>query len=59
MLKDENLVEEIHLADCADKLAFDTKTQAEASAVVAKYQHGTNLKVYLCQKCGLWHLSSA
>lgn len=43
---------------CQDKLAFDTKEQAEASAVVADYQHGTKLKIYLCKDCGLWHLAS-
>jgi hypothetical protein len=44
---------------CQDKLAFDTKQQAEASAVVVKYQHGTIVKAYQCQTCGLWHLASA
>jgi len=43
---------------CADKLAFETKTQAEASALTAEWQHGTKLKVYKCVHCGLWHLSS-
>ena len=43
---------------CWEKLAFDTKKQAEASAVVAKYQHGTKLQPYLCKDCGLWHLTS-
>lgn len=43
---------------CADKLAFDTKEQAEAAATVAEYQHGTKLKPYVCNHCGLWHLST-
>lgn len=44
---------------CADKLAFDTKAQANAAANVAQYQHGTVLKSYRCRHCQLWHLSSS
>jgi len=43
---------------CDDTLAFDTEKQARAAAQVALYQHATKLKVYVCQHCGLWHLSS-
>ncbi|HTE22025.1 MAG TPA: hypothetical protein VK674_03210 [Candidatus Limnocylindria bacterium] len=43
---------------CADKMAFDIKEEAEASAVVAEWQHGGNLKVYQCKHCQLWHLAS-
>ncbi|HTE57773.1 MAG TPA: hypothetical protein VK694_03430 [Verrucomicrobiae bacterium] len=43
---------------CADKLAFDTKEQAEATATVTEWQHGTRVRVYHCQHCSLWHLSS-
>ena len=43
---------------CADKLAFDSKQAAEATAVVADWQHGAKLKAYLCRYCRLWHLSS-
>jgi hypothetical protein len=43
---------------CEEKLAFDTKKAANASAVVAEYQHGTKLKIYKCPTCGLWHLAS-
>jgi len=43
---------------CADKLAFDTKRQAEAAATVALHQHGTKLHAYRCRYCSLWHLSS-
>ncbi len=43
---------------CAEKLSFDTKVQAQASAVVADWQHGAKLKVYLCKDCELWHLAS-
>jgi hypothetical protein len=49
--------EEITLP-CADKLAFDTKKEAQAAANFAKWSYGTNLKVYKCKHCGLWHLSS-
>lgn len=43
---------------CEDKLAFDTKQQAQDAANVAAFQHGAKLKVYKCRHCGLWHLSS-
>ncbi|MFO0781531.1 MAG: hypothetical protein U0524_01385 [Candidatus Saccharimonadales bacterium] len=43
---------------CAEKLVFDTREQAAASANVAEWQHGTKLKPYKCSHCGLWHLSS-
>ncbi|HET6924409.1 MAG TPA: hypothetical protein VFH39_01090 [Candidatus Saccharimonadales bacterium] len=43
---------------CADKLAFDTKKQADTAANVAAYQHGTKLKSYRCRHCKLWHLAS-
>jgi len=44
--------------DCQDKLAFNTKDEAEKTAVVAKYQHNTKLKAYFCKHCQLWHLAS-
>ena len=40
-------------------MAFDSKAQAETSAIVAEHQHGSKLKVYKCRECELWHLSSA
>lgn len=43
---------------CADKLVFDTKAQAQASAVALAWQRGSKLKAYRCTHCGLWHLSS-
>jgi hypothetical protein len=43
---------------CKDKLSFDTKKEARAAATVAFYQHGTELKVYVCKHCGLYHLAS-
>jgi hypothetical protein len=52
-MEDENLV-----PPCSDKLAFDTRKQAAAAAVVAEYQHGTQLKTYHCRHCRLWHLAS-
>jgi hypothetical protein len=44
---------------CAGKMAFDTREQAEAAAVVAYHQRGVTLKVYQCSACALWHLSSS
>ena len=43
---------------CKDKLAFDTKKVAEATANVAHYRYGSRLHAYLCRYCHLWHLSS-
>lgn len=43
---------------CADKIAFDTKKQAQATATTAAYQHGSAVQVYLCKHCELWHLAS-
>lgn len=43
---------------CSDKLAFDTKQQAQAAAVVAEHTYGSKLHPYICRHCGLWHLSS-
>lgn len=43
---------------CADKLAFETRKEAEGASVTAQWQYGTKLKPYKCQHCGLWHLAS-
>ena len=43
---------------CEDKMTFDTKKEAEKTAVVAEFQRDTKLKVYKCKSCNLWHLSS-
>ena len=47
------------LPACHAKMAFDSRVEAEATAVVAEHQHGTKLKAYKCRHCGLWHLASA
>jgi hypothetical protein len=49
--------ETIELA-CGDKLRFDSRAEAEASAATIEHQRGTKLKAYKCQECRLWHLSS-
>ena len=43
---------------CSEKLVFDDKKSAEASAVTIDWQRGIPLKAYKCQHCGLLHLSS-
>jgi hypothetical protein len=50
--------EETPTLPCHDKLAFDTRKEAQAAATVAEYRYGTKLKVYVCRYCELWHLSS-
>lgn len=43
---------------CEGKMSFDTKREAETTAIVAGHQHGSKLSVYRCINCSLWHLSS-
>lgn len=43
---------------CSDKLAFDTKDQANSTLVVSEYRYGNKLKVYKCSHCNLWHIAS-
>lgn len=43
---------------CADKLVFDTKRAAQATATTAGYQYGGKVKPYRCSYCRLWHLAS-
>jgi hypothetical protein len=52
MNKDEDVL------PCHDKMVFDTKKEAETTAIVAEHTRGTKLKAYLCAYCQLWHLSS-
>lgn len=43
---------------CADKLVFESVTAAEATGTVSAWRYGSNLKVYKCRYCHLYHLSS-
>ena len=43
---------------CADKMVFDSKDEAEATAAVAHWQHGGKLRAYQCRYCHLWHLAT-
>jgi len=43
---------------CSEKMGFDTKKEASKAVTVVKYQRDVKLKVYKCNKCELWHLSS-
>lgn len=51
--------ETYYVLPCQDKMAFDSKGDAEASALAVSWQHGGSLSVYQCQHCQLWHLSSS
>jgi len=39
-------------------MGFNSRKEAQNTAVVAEHQHGSKLKVYKCNKCELWHLST-
>jgi hypothetical protein len=54
----ERMQEPENTLPCADKLAFDTQQQAQATATTAAYQRGASVKPYRCRHCGLWHLAS-
>jgi hypothetical protein len=43
---------------CADKLTFETPEAARATGTVSEWRYGSNLKVYKCRYCHLYHLSS-
>jgi hypothetical protein len=43
---------------CSDKLSFDSKLQADATANIVSYRYGSSVYPYVCNDCGLWHLSS-
>lgn len=45
-------------SQCDQKMVFDSRSEAEATAVVAEHTYGTKLKAYKCRHCKLWHLSS-
>lgn len=49
---------EDNVLPCAEKIAFDTKKDAQTAATVAEYQHSVKLKPYKCAHCNLWHLAS-
>ena len=39
-------------------MAFGSRDEAQNAATVAAHQHGSDLRVYNCDKCDLWHLST-
>jgi len=50
--------DEAETLPCSEKLAFDTKREADATANVVQYRYGSIVRSYQCRYCGLWHLSS-
>jgi len=53
-----SMTEEQDKLPCAGKMVFDNEKEAEAAMLTVEWQHGNQLKVYRCQHCKLWHLSS-
>lgn len=53
---------EITRSECDDKASYKSEEEAQAAAVVAAWQHGTDgtskLKPYKCNHCGLYHLAT-
>jgi hypothetical protein len=43
---------------CAEKLAFNTRKEAQGTATVSEWRYGGNLKVYKCRHCHLFHLAT-
>lgn len=43
---------------CAEKLTFDTKKAAQASATTAGFHYAGKVKPYKCSYCNLWHLAT-
>jgi hypothetical protein len=44
---------------CTDKLPFATEDEANGAAVAAQHKYGgSKPKVYQCQDCSKWHLST-
>lgn len=44
---------------CADKITFDTRTAAQATAATSQYWYGSRPHPYRCDYCQLWHLSTS
>lgn len=44
---------------CSDKISFDTRQAAEATATTSEFWYGHRPHAYRCRHCGLWHLSTA
>lgn len=52
------MTDEADVLPCADKMVFDTKTEAAATGLAADWQHGAQLRPYKCRYCHLWHLTT-
>jgi|JI10StandDraft_1071094.scaffolds.fasta_scaffold15227_10 hypothetical protein len=44
---------------CAEKIAFDTRKAALATAATSEYWYGSRPHAYHCRYCKLWHLSTS
>jgi len=44
---------------CVDKISFDTRQQALATAATSEYWYGSRPHAYRCHNCALWHLSTS
>lgn len=51
-------MEEKNVLPCAEKMSFDTETEARSTAAAVDWQRGAKLKAYKCRHCDYWHLSS-
>ncbi len=54
----EDVVHEEPPKKCADKIPFDSKKIAQASATIAGDKYRSRLGVYKCSHCGLWHIKT-
>lgn len=54
---DDELTNENELP-CQGKAKYTSQKEANGAALLARHNHGSKLKAYLCDYCGLWHLAS-
>lgn len=43
---------------CADKITYESQSEAVGAAAAVEWQRGTSLKAYVCRYCQLWHLAT-
>lgn len=50
--------DEVPLCSAANKRAFQTRGEARVAERPLRKRFGKRFRPYVCQSCGLWHLTS-